>query len=397
LRGLQPPQRMAEPALEGNVSGEHPTERPPPAGEEPDESHLLRTPRKRKRRKRLSIITSPGMLTAPDGGRTLPPPRGERSEPALLESDALLTDPPPVPTANPAAARQSGEPWEPTTTEPTPERSEKVSPSVAHAEPVRVSAPTQASKSAPPDAPLERAAEPAAHQRVPGTAEHAERRAETDDAHASLASTFPPGPASMPLLPTARSSRLVQVALAVSTLLVAVAVAYRVLAPAAAPAAPAQTPAAPTRAPSANAPAEPARTTTPATPTNAATVPTQPVPGETPGAQVQSLMEQARALEQAGKPRLAMEIYERAAAAAPNAPDVLSRLAFSYLNRGENQKASELAARAVAVDPTSSEGWIVLGAAQHALGDIHAARDAYRKCVELGKGSYVEECRRVAR
>ena len=47
--------------------------------------------------------------------------------------------------------------------------------------------------------------------------------------------------------------------------------------------------------------------------------------------------------------------------------------------------------------PTSSEGWIVLGAARHALGDPHGARDAYRKCVEIGRGSYVEECRRVAR
>jgi Tfp pilus assembly protein PilF len=75
---------------------------------------------------------------------------------------------------------------------------------------------------------------------------------------------------------------------------------------------------------------------------------------------------------------------------------VLSHLAFGYLNRGDNQQAADFAARAVAIDPTSSEGWIVLGAARDALGDGKSARDAYRKCVELGQGDYVQECRRVA-
>jgi tetratricopeptide (TPR) repeat protein len=114
-------------------------------------------------------------------------------------------------------------------------------------------------------------------------------------------------------------------------------------------------------------------------------------------AQVSALTEQARALEQQGKPKQAIALYEQAVALDPTAPRVLSRLAFSYLNRGQNQQASEYAARALAVDPTSSEGWIVLGAARHALGDPHGARDAYRKCVEIGRGAYVEECRRVAR
>jgi CheY-like chemotaxis protein len=116
-----------------------------------------------------------------------------------------------------------------------------------------------------------------------------------------------------------------------------------------------------------------------------------------PATRVKTLVEQARAFEQQGKPRQAIELYEQAVVLDPNAPEVLSRLAFNHLNRGQNQQASDYAARAVAVDPTSSEGWIVLGAARHALGDAHGARDAYRKCVEVGRGSYVDECRRVAR
>ena len=151
-------------------------------------------------------------------------------------------------------------------------------------------------------------------------------------------------------------------------------------------------------APTAAGAAETAAPTAAAAPTATAatTAPTTTAPPES-ATRVTLLLEQARALEQQGKPRQAIELYEQAAALQPNVPEVLSRLAFNYLNRGQNQQASEYAARALAVDPTSSEGWIVLGAARHALGDAHGARDAYRKCVEVGRGAYVEECRRVAR
>ena len=57
----------------------------------------------------------------------------------------------------------------------------------------------------------------------------------------------------------------------------------------------------------------------------------------------------------------------------------------------------DYASRAVAVDPKSSEGWIVLGAARHALRNREGAREAYRKCVEFGEGQYVRECRRMVR
>jgi Flp pilus assembly protein TadD len=161
-----------------------------------------------------------------------------------------------------------------------------------------------------------------------------------------------------------------------------------------------------------SAPAKPPSVTQPAPvpATNAANIDAHPAPAAlaaaqqppqagdpAPASNVRALVEQARAFEQQGKPRQAMELYEQAIVLDPNAPDVLSRLAFNHLNRGQNQQASDYAARAVAVDPTSSEGWIVLGAARHALGDPHGARDAYRKCVEVGRGSYVEECKRVAR
>jgi tetratricopeptide (TPR) repeat protein len=153
--------------------------------------------------------------------------------------------------------------------------------------------------------------------------------------------------------------------------------------------------------------AQPAQTQPPAS--EQAAAPAAPIAAASPqapstaaaqdgvGAQVRALVERAHALEQQGKPRQALQLYEQASALDPNDATVLGRLAFGYLNRGENEQASDYAARAVAVDPTSSEGWIVLGAARHALGDTRGARDAYRKCVEVGRGPYVDECRRVAR
>ena len=59
--------------------------------------------------------------------------------------------------------------------------------------------------------------------------------------------------------------------------------------------------------------------------------------------------------------------------------------------------AKQFGARAVEVDPTNAEGWIVLGAALESLRDRAGARDAYTKCAELGTGPYAHECKRLAR
>jgi len=109
------------------------------------------------------------------------------------------------------------------------------------------------------------------------------------------------------------------------------------------------------------------------------------------------LIAEGRELEQSGKRTQAMALYDRALAITPNDPELLSRMAFNHLNRGDNKSAEDFAARAAAVDPTSSEAWIVLGAARDGQGNRTGARDAYKRCVELGRGDYVEECRRMLR
>ncbi|HEX2677650.1 MAG TPA: DUF4388 domain-containing protein, partial [Polyangiales bacterium] len=141
--------------------------------------------------------------------------------------------------------------------------------------------------------------------------------------------------------------------------------------------------------------AEPAANPEPAP---AAAAPTAPAASDSSALtpDVEALLGRARKLEDS-KPKQALSLYEQAAQLVPTNSAVLSRLAFGYLNRGRSADAAEYAQRAVDRDPTNSEGWIVLGAAKHELGDRKAAKEAYRKCVEQGRGSYVEECRRMTR
>jgi CheY-like chemotaxis protein/tetratricopeptide (TPR) repeat protein len=91
--------------------------------------------------------------------------------------------------------------------------------------------------------------------------------------------------------------------------------------------------------------------------------------------------------------RRAEEAYRAAIAANPNGVEALSALAFSLLNRRQNQEAADLAGRATAIDATNSQAWITLGAARQELRDAAGARQAYQACVDQGQGRYVSDCR----
>lgn len=90
----------------------------------------------------------------------------------------------------------------------------------------------------------------------------------------------------------------------------------------------------------------------------------------------------------------AEERYLAAVAANPAGTDALSGLAMLYLNQGKNQDAKQRAEQALAIDPASAEGWIVLGAAESALGRPKEARAAYTRCAAL-PGKYASECKRL--
>ncbi|MBN1655948.1 MAG: tetratricopeptide repeat protein [Deltaproteobacteria bacterium] len=113
-------------------------------------------------------------------------------------------------------------------------------------------------------------------------------------------------------------------------------------------------------------------------------------------AEYHKAVEKALALHQRSQRAKAKKEYRHALEINPSGAQALSKLALYALETGKYAEAIELAERATSVDPTSSEGWIVLGAARQATADQKGAMLAYRKCSE-SSGQYVNECRRLLR
>jgi cytochrome c-type biogenesis protein CcmH/NrfG len=91
-----------------------------------------------------------------------------------------------------------------------------------------------------------------------------------------------------------------------------------------------------------------------------------------------------------------MPLLQRAIELNPNGADALARLSYIYIQRpgrANMEQARSLAERATAADPTSAQGWLVLGAARSELGDRAGARAAFDACVAQGTGRHVAECR----
>lgn len=127
-------------------------------------------------------------------------------------------------------------------------------------------------------------------------------------------------------------------------------------------------------------------------------VPVQPLAtGNSPEPTFDELLEVAHGFARRGNNETALDAFEHALRVRPDAPTALSGKALTYLNMDDTQSAKLYASRAVAADPTNSEGWIVLGAAEEQLGSREAAREAYKHCAEQGVGSYVVECRQLVR
>jgi tetratricopeptide (TPR) repeat protein len=107
-------------------------------------------------------------------------------------------------------------------------------------------------------------------------------------------------------------------------------------------------------------------------------------------------VEKAYTLHKRSQHAKAKKEYLRALEINPNGAEALGKLAFYSLEESKYSDAIELAERATRIDPKSSEGWIVLGAARQATADREGAKLAYRKCSE-STGQYVTECRRLLR
>jgi outer membrane biosynthesis protein TonB len=141
--------------------------------------------------------------------------------------------------------------------------------------------------------------------------------------------------------------------------------------------------------PTAAAAPTPAVAPTPAAAPAAAPAPIKP--------EAAALLAQADELSAHGKKKQALEAYEQVLAIDANAAAALSHAAYLHLDAGHDEQAHQYATRAVALDPTSSEGWIVLGAALESKHDRAGARAAYQQCAATGQGAYVNECKKLAR
>lgn len=148
---------------------------------------------------------------------------------------------------------------------------------------------------------------------------------------------------------------------------------------------PAQAPAAVAAAGPVELPAEP--------PTDEAEV-AEPAPAS---AAYLARMQEAADLQKKGDLERALSAYEGVLVEHPGAAEALAKVAYLHLNGRRFADAGAYAERAVTADPTSSEGWIVLGAARQATGKRAEARAAYRSCAAQAVGEYVTECRRMAR
>ncbi|MDB4972359.1 MAG: response regulator receiver [Myxococcaceae bacterium] len=89
--------------------------------------------------------------------------------------------------------------------------------------------------------------------------------------------------------------------------------------------------------------------------------------------------------------------YLKAIELNPAGFEAISGLAMLYLNQGKNQQAKQRAEQALAINQSDDESWIVLGAAESALGKERQAREAYAHCAALPAGKYVAECKRLLR
>lgn len=110
-----------------------------------------------------------------------------------------------------------------------------------------------------------------------------------------------------------------------------------------------------------------------------------------------TLLAQAQGLAMRRKRKQAEELFLQAIAVNPTGSVALEDLAFMLLNEDRYKEAADYAGRAAKADPTSSKAWVTLGAALQTLGDPAQAREAYRSCVEQGKGRFVRDCQAMLR
>ena len=94
--------------------------------------------------------------------------------------------------------------------------------------------------------------------------------------------------------------------------------------------------------------------------------------------------------------REAVAACTAAAAANPRSAEALTMLAHTELNRGRLERANELAVKAVAIDPTLADAYVIIGGVHQDSGENKEAKAAYRRYLELApRGRYADELRSI--
>ena len=208
----------------------------------------------------------------------------------------------------------------------------------------------------------------------------------------------------------ARFARYVKWAVAGATIVCLVAVARTSMTskapspPAPVPAAqPASVPeqAAPKAAEPAASPAATAAPTTENTASEATTAASATETAATETAATESSATESSATESSATESSATETAATSAesSAAPVTGDAKEekQKARRLLERRKVAEAIEAGERAVALDPTDGEAWLILGAAYQEKGNIAAARRAYAACLKEGKTGPRHECAKMLR
>ncbi len=104
----------------------------------------------------------------------------------------------------------------------------------------------------------------------------------------------------------------------------------------------------------------------------------------------------ARCREANGKSKFAVVVEScgLALAAKPEDPEAALMIAHAEFERGRSAQALTWAKKVITVDPSQADAYVFMGGAEQAAGRPKAAREAYRKYLELApKGRYASDLR----
>ncbi|MCX8007705.1 MAG: hypothetical protein N3B11_06285, partial [Coriobacteriia bacterium] len=82
----------------------------------------------------------------------------------------------------------------------------------------------------------------------------------------------------------------------------------------------------------------------------------------------------------------AVAIARRGIEVEPYGPAIRVQLALALITRGDFEAAADQAAEAVDQDANYLEGWMTLGDARRLLGDLHGAKAAFERAVQISGG-----------